>query len=179
MNVAVLALQGGFAAHQAALARRGHRVTLARTAAALDAQDALVLPGGESTTMLRLLERDPALRAALDAFAANGRPVLATCAGLILVARAVLDPAQASLGWLDVTVQRNGWGRQVASFEALADDGVTPLLAIRAPRITAVGPRAHVVTSYRGEPVVVRQGAITGCTVHPELTDDALGWLAT
>lgn len=170
-RVGVLALQGGFAAHAAALAQAGHAPCEVRDAAALGALDGLVLPGGESTTMLRLIER-LALGPALDAFARTGKPVLATCAGLILAARKVTGPEQPSLGWLDVEVARNAWGRQLDSFEATADDGVTPLLFIRAPRIVAVGAGVEVLGTLGGEPVLVRGGNVTAATFHPELTAD-------
>jgi 5'-phosphate synthase pdxT subunit len=156
----VLALQGGFALH-------GGRPI--RSAADLVGCDRLVLPGGESTVMLRLLDRDPDLRAALETHARGGKPVLATCAGLILAAARVENPEQASLGWLDITVRRNAWGRQQDSFTAIADDGITPLVFIRAPRIVRVGPRARVLLTYQGEPVMVQEGAIVGATFHPEL----------
>lgn len=182
-RVGVLALQGGFAAHLRALADVGHEGVEIREVAQLAALDGLVLPGGESTTHLKLIDRfgfwDP-----LDAFARSGKPVLATCAGLILSARAVHHPEQRCFGWLDVEVSRNAWGRQVHSFEAVADeDGADdpaqaeglerlPLLFIRAPRITEVGPRAQVVARIDGEPIMVRQGAVVGASFHPELTED-------
>jgi 5'-phosphate synthase pdxT subunit len=112
------------------------------------------------------------MTARLRAFAASGAPVLATCAGVILLAREVQSPAQRSLGLVDVVVARNAWGRQVHSFDARADEDGRPLLFIRAPRIVAVGPRARVLAHYRGEPVLVRDGAITCATFHPELTGD-------
>jgi 5'-phosphate synthase pdxT subunit len=140
-----------------------------RVAETLSTLDGLVLPGGESTAMLHLIDRF-ALAAALDAFVAGGKPVLATCAGLILAARRVTRPEQRSFGWLDVEVARNGWGRQLDSFEGVADDGVTPLVFIRAPRVTAVGAAARVLGTLRGEPILVRQANVTGATFHPELT---------
>jgi pyridoxal 5'-phosphate synthase pdxT subunit len=118
--------------------------------------------------MLRLLERE-SLAGALAVFVASGRPVLATCAGLILAAREVRRPAQRSFGWLDVTVERNSWGRQLDSFEAASDDGL-PLVFIRAPRIVQVGRHVEVVTCLDDEPVLVRQGNVWGATFHPELT---------
>jgi 5'-phosphate synthase pdxT subunit len=171
MRVGVLALQGGFAAHAAALADLGDEPILVNDAAALDGLEGLVLPGGESTVMLALVARF-GLRPALDDFFASGRPVLATCAGLILAARRVHGPEQGSFAWLDVAVARNAWGRQRDSFQAVADDGCTPLVFIRAPRIVEVGPAARVVATLAGEPVLVRQGRITGATFHPELTPD-------
>lgn len=168
-RIGVLALQGGFAAHQQALSDLGHSVVEVRDAATLEGLQGLVLPGGESTTQLKLLA-GTGLRAALDRFVASGRPVLVTCAGVVLAAGVVRDPEQQSLGWLDVTVSRNAWGRQVHSFEALADDGELPLVFIRAPRILKVGPGVRVLATFEGEPVLVKQGNVTGATFHPELT---------
>jgi 5'-phosphate synthase pdxT subunit len=169
VRIGVLALQGGFAPHVRAVVAAGATAVAVRTAADARGLDGLVLPGGESTTMLELLGRERGLREALDAHVAAGRPVLATCAGLILAAREVRDPAQPSLGWLDVSVSRNAWGRQLSSFEAMDDDGVHPLVLIRAPRIVRVGPGVEVLARFRGEPLLVRAGAITGATFHPEL----------
>ena len=169
--IGVLALQGAFEAHAAALRSIGHEVTLVRSARALASCGGLVLPGGESTVMLKMLE-EAGMRAPLAAFVASGRPVLATCAGLILCASRVLDPEQASFGFIDVTVRRNGWGRQLASFEARDDGDEIDVIAIRAPRIVEVGPRVRVLGTVRGEPMLVREGNVTGATFHPELTDD-------
>jgi len=172
MRVGVLALQGGFAAHAAVLAQLGHEVTLVRSARELDALDGLVLPGGESSVMLELL-RGEAFEAPLDRFVRSGRPVLATCAGLVLAAREVRAPVQPSFGWLDVTVGRNGWGGQLESFEARSDDGAHPLVLIRAPRILDVGAGVEVAATFRGEPVAVRSRRVLGVTFHPELAGDA------
>ena len=169
MRGGLLALQGAFAAHGTVLEALGHEARLVRTARDVEGLDGLVLPGGESTVMLRLM--DAPLATALDAWVARGGPVLATCAGLILAARGV-DPAQRSFGWLDVDVRRNGWGRQRDSAEARADDGRC-LMLIRAPRITRVGD-ARIEATLEGEPVLVRSGRVWGATFHPELTDDAL-----
>lgn len=170
MKIGVLALQGAFDAHARALARLGHAVKKVRVPADLAGLDGLVLPGGESTVQLKLVDRF-GLKGPLDAFVRSGAPVLATCAGLILAAREVTGPAQASFGWLDVSVARNAWGRQVESFEAMEDAGELPLVLIRAPRITRVGAEVEVLATYGGEPVLVRQGAVTAATFHPELTD--------
>lgn len=175
-RVGVLALQGGYAAHIAALADIGIEGVPIRRPETLTTVDGLILPGGESTTHLKLINRFE-LAPALTAFVASGRPVLATCAGLILSARDVHSPAQESFGWLDVEVARNAWGRQVHSFEATTDAGnlfdpPLPLLFIRAPRIENVGPRAEVILRFEGEPVAVRQGAVVGASFHPELTSD-------
>jgi 5'-phosphate synthase pdxT subunit len=170
-TVGVLALQGGFAAHAQAVADLGARAVLVRAPLDLVPADALVLPGGESTAQLRLIER-AALAGPLRDFAASGRPVFATCAGLILAAAHVTHPDQTSFGWIDVTVARNAWGRQIASFEAVSDDGALPLVFIRAPRIVGVGAGVEVLARFRGEPILVRQGSVTGATFHPELTSD-------
>jgi pyridoxal 5'-phosphate synthase pdxT subunit len=168
--VGVLALQGGFEAHARALARLGHGVVEVRAASDLDALDGLVLPGGESTTQLKLIARW-GLGGPLEEFVRSGRPVLATCAGLILAARAVTNPEQRCFGWLDVEVARNAWGRQLDSFEAVSDDGL-PLVFIRAPRIRGLGRDVECLARLAGEPILVRQKNVTGAAFHPELTDD-------
>jgi 5'-phosphate synthase pdxT subunit len=165
--IGVLALQGGFAAHAQALEAAGRAVRLVRAARDLEGLGGLVLPGGESTAQLKLVARG-LLEGPLRTFVQGGRPVLATCAGLILAARAVL-PDQPSFGWLDVTVQRNAYGRQLDSFEAEDDAGRRRLVFIRAPRIAAVGRGVEVLATLRGEPVLVRQGRVVGATFHPEL----------
>ena len=171
MTVGVLALQGAFAAHARVLVALGHATREVRTARDLDGLGGLVLPGGESTTQLKLLSAEPGFSKALTAFATE-RPVLCTCAGLILAARSVVQPAQESFGWLDVTVARNAGGRQLDSFEAVSDEGGLPLVFIRAPRILAVGPGVEVLARFDGEPILVRQGQVTAATFHPELTPD-------
>ncbi|MGE0788489.1 MAG: pyridoxal 5'-phosphate synthase glutaminase subunit PdxT [Sandaracinaceae bacterium] len=168
LRVGVLALQGGFAPHADHLRALGHRPSLIRSARDVDALEGIVLPGGESTTQLSLLAREPGLRDALEATVRGGIPLLATCAGLILAAREV-EPLQSSFGWIDVGVRRNAWGRQLDSAEAVADDG-TPLVLIRAPRILRVGAGVSVEATLDGEPVLVRQGSRWGATFHPELT---------
>ncbi len=172
MRVGVLALQGGFDAHARAVAALGHAPVLVRRAADLRGAQALVLPGGESTVMLDLLGRDPTLEHALVDLALGGAPLLATCAGLILIARRVRDPEQRSLGLLEVEVRRNARGRQVHSSETRDDAGRLPLVLIRAPRIAAVGDSVEVLATLDGEPVLVRQGRVVGATFHPELTAD-------
>jgi 5'-phosphate synthase pdxT subunit len=119
------------------------------------------------------------LEAPLRELVARGVPVLATCAGLILLAARVVSPVQRSFTLLDVTVQRNAWGRQLDSFEANADgDPTRRLIFIRAPRITRVGPNVEVLARYRGEPVLVRERNLTAATFHPELVGDSR-WHAT
>jgi 5'-phosphate synthase pdxT subunit len=171
MQVGVLALQGAFAQHVEVLRELGHSTRLVRSPFDLQDLDGLVLPGGESTVQLRLLERLQ-LEAPLRAFCARGRPVLATCAGAILLARSVSHPQQASLGLVDIAVERNGWGRQLDSFEAVSDEEALPLVFIRAPRIVACGPGAEILARYRGEPILVRDANLTCATFHPELARD-------
>jgi 5'-phosphate synthase pdxT subunit len=166
--IGVLALQGGFASHERALFAAGFQPRAVRVAGDLHGLSGLILPGGESTTQLRMLARH-GLEDPLRELVASGIPILATCAGLILAAAQVESPAQPSYGFLDVTVTRNGWGRQVDSFEAIADDGVTPLVFIRAPRIRRTGPTVQIMAALKGEPVMVRQGNVVGATFHPEL----------
>jgi 5'-phosphate synthase pdxT subunit len=170
-RIGVLALQGAFAAHQKNLTALGHQTVTVLQSGDLAALDGLILPGGESSAQLKLLERVQ-LKESLHAFLASGRPVLAICAGLILLAREVQQPHQESFDVLDITVVRNGWGRQVHSFEAVADQQRLPLVFIRAPRITRTGPSVEVLLTFQQEPIMVRQGRILGATFHPELTSD-------
>jgi 5'-phosphate synthase pdxT subunit len=169
--VGVLALQGAFAAHAEALSAIGHPVREVRGPGDLPGLGGLVLPGGESSVQLELIRR-LGLAGPLAAFVASGAPVLATCAGLILAARRVRRPEQPSFAWLDLDVERNAYGRQLDSFEAVDDSGALPLVFIRAPRIVEVGPRVDVVVTLGGEPVMVRQHNVIGAAFHPELTDD-------
>ena len=175
VTVGVLALQGDFAAHRRALARLGAASVAVRKPADLAGVDALVLPGGESTAMLRGMDRDR-LEEPLADFIRSGRPVLGTCAGAILLARRVRNPPQRSFGALDIDVERNGYGTQLDSFSAPleAEAPLTGLLGvfIRAPRIRRVGPDVRVLAREHGEPVLVRHGPIWAATFHPELTDD-------
>ena len=178
-RIGVLALQGGYHPHLGVLRQLGHDAIEVRSRDELRDVDGLVLPGGESTTQLRLIHRQN-LSDALNDFVRSGRAVLATCAGLILAARRVVHPEQPSMGWLDVSVERNAWGRQLDSFEAASDPprsralgSSVPLVFIRAPRIQEVGPAAQVLLTYRDEPILVRQGNVWGATFHPELTGDS------
>lgn len=184
--VGVLAVQGAFAEHEDALHRAGADVRQVRTAAGLEGLDALVIPGGESTT-LRRVAGDSGLIDAIRAVVAGGLPTLGTCAGLIALSDRIDDGDPPLVGGLDVSVRRNGYGRQLASFEApvavtgLGDDAdPMPGVFIRAPRITRVGPGVRVVATCAGEPVAVAQGDIMGAAFHPELTDDHRlhAWLA-
>jgi 5'-phosphate synthase pdxT subunit len=175
-RIGVLALQGGFAAHLAALRRAGSGGREVRDPRLLDDLEALILPGGESTTHLKLMaERGfpPALRA----FAARGGAIFGTCAGAILLARRVLDPDQPGLGLVDIDIRRNAYGRQIDSFEtscATHDFGGGPLdlVFIRAPRIVRIGPGVESLARLDGEPLLVRQGRILAGTFHPELSPD-------
>jgi pyridoxal 5'-phosphate synthase pdxT subunit len=170
-TIGVLALQGGFAAHAAALARAGYAERLVRHREDTRGLDGLVLPGGESTAQWSLLLEAGLDRVVCD-LARAGLPMLATCAGLILVAREVVGPEQASLGLVDVSVRRNGWGRQIDSFDAELDGGGLSGVFIRAPRIERVGEGVEVMGTLRGEPVLVRSGSLLCATFHPELTAD-------
>jgi 5'-phosphate synthase pdxT subunit len=173
-RIGVLALQGDFEAHCGVLERLGAAPCEARTPRHLAGLDGLVIPGGESTTLLRLLDRDPRWWSALPRFAESGA-VFGTCAGLILLAAEVEGPRQRSLGLLDVTVARNAWGRQIASFEGFGrwEDGrALEMVFIRAPRILRVGPAVQVLATVEGEPVLVRSHRILAASFHPELTAD-------
>jgi 5'-phosphate synthase pdxT subunit len=176
--VGVLSLQGAFAAHQRALEAAGASTRQVRKPADLDGIDALVMPGGESTTMSRLLVTS-GLFDDVKGLISDGLPVFGTCAGLILLATEVLDGRddQLSFGALDVTVQRNGYGRQIDSFEADLDvadfDAPFHAVFIRAPKVVAVGANVEVLAEYDGVPVVARQGHVMVASFHPELTADA------
>lgn len=175
-RIGVLALQGGVVEHLQLVTGLGADAVRVRTPPGLDTIDAIVLPGGESSTIDRLLRifglADP-LRDRIRA----GLPTLATCAGLITLAAEIADPApgQQSLGILDITVQRNAFGAQVESEEAVVDtvDGPVRAAFIRAPIVTRVGPDVEVIAEHRGQIVGVRQGNITAVAFHPELTGDA------
>jgi 5'-phosphate synthase pdxT subunit len=174
-RVGVLSLQGDFARHGAALAALGAQPVRISRPEHLQALEALILPGGESTTMLRLLEAT-GLRAPLEAFVQGG-PVLGTCAGLVLLAKEAGELPAPTLGLLDVSVERNGYGRQVDSFSARLEvpalGGPFDAVFIRAPRVRRVGPGVEVVArAADGEPVAVRAGRVAGLAFHPELTPD-------
>jgi len=169
--IGVLALQGGYEAHEKTLHAIGCSTRQVRSPADLEGLAGLVFPGGESSTMLKLIAWNH-LWEPLDAFVRAGHPVLATCAGLILSARAVSHPEQASFGWLDIDVARNGWGRQNESFEASDDAKNLRCVFIRAPRITRVGADVDVVATFSGEPIAVRTANLIGATFHPELADE-------
>lgn len=173
--VGVLALQGGFEAHLHALARAGAQARDVRRVGHLAGLDALVMPGGESTTLLNLMADEPWFDA-IRAFHARGGSLFGTCAGAILLAREVRRPSQPSLGLLDAVAERNAYGRQVDSFETLLEapalGGLVPGVFIRAPRLRDLGPAVDVLASRDGEPVLVRDGRVWAATFHPELTND-------
>lgn len=180
-RIGVLTLQGDFEAHAAALARLGVEAIGVRTPERLDAIDGLVIPGGESSALLKLMAPLDFLPA-LAAFHEGGGAIFGTCAGVILLAARVTDGvdddgSQTSLGLLDVDVARNGYGRQRESFATRLDVptlGADPLDAIfiRAPRITRVGAGVDVLAEHGADPVLVRSGRLLGATFHPELTGD-------
>jgi 5'-phosphate synthase pdxT subunit len=175
LTVGVLALQGDYEAHAAALRRAGVEPREVRRAADLGGLAGLVIPGGESTSMLRLME-DYGLMPPLRAFGAN-KPILGTCAGAILLATEVLNPQQPSLALLDITVERNAYGRQLYSRVARITShelGGPDLEAvfIRAPIIRRTGPGVRVLATYLGDPVLVESGLHMAATFHPELTPD-------
>ncbi len=181
-RVGVLALQGDFEAHGKAIAKAGAEPVFVRTAADLENIDGLVIPGGESTTMLKLLRAENMLEPLSDF--GRTRPIFGTCAGVILLAREVSNPAQESLGILDLEVERNGYGRQIDSRVTSLDPssdfhartggkGNLEAVFIRAPIIRRTGPEAKVLASYNGDPVLVEQGRHLAATFHPELTADA------
>lgn len=178
VKIGVLALQGDFARHAAALARCGADAVEIRKPEQLAGLDGLVIPGGESTTLLKLMEAWGFVPA-LQAFHGAGKPIFGTCAGLILLAREVENPRQFSLGFIDVGVERNAYGRQRESFEAhgtaTLDGRERPveMVFIRAPRIRRVGAGVETLLRHGGEPVMARQDHVLVATFHPELTDDA------
>jgi 5'-phosphate synthase pdxT subunit len=170
LRIGVLASQGDFAAHAEMLRALGADPVEVRTAGQLGGLDGLVIPGGESTTISKAIERD-GLEAAIRAHVDSGRALLGTCAGMIVCDRE-------HLGLVDATARRNAFGRQIASFEVELEVrglGPDPMRAvfIRAPWIEGHGPGVEVLATVDGHPVVVRQGQIVLCAFHPELTDDS------
>jgi 5'-phosphate synthase pdxT subunit len=179
-RIGVLALQGDFEAHRRALEELGVTAVEVRTVKELESVAALVIPGGESTTMLKLLDSE-GLFEPLRAFGQR-RPIFGTCAGAILLAREVLNPPQPSLGLVDVRIERNAYGRQVDSRVAIIrleaafprPNGREELEAvfIRAPIVRGVGPEVRVLARYQGDPVLLEQGLHLVATFHPELSAD-------
>ena len=169
----ILALQGDFEAHRKAIDRAGGHALEVRTIADLEQCDGLIIPGGESTTMLKLLDQE-GLTEPLKRFS-EYRPVYGSCAGAILLAREVTHPAQASLGLMDIVVERNAYGRQIDSrivHIPMPQGGDLEAVFIRAPIIRSCGPGSIVLASYNGDPVWVEQGRKMVTTFHPELTGD-------
>jgi 5'-phosphate synthase pdxT subunit len=176
-RVGILAVQGDFEAHAATLARMGVDCVFVRTPRDLEGVDAVILPGGESTTQWKFLVEE-GLDKCLAEHAAKGGAIFGTCAGAILLAREVRNPAQQSLGLADLTVIRNGYGRQLASEVRHGATAISPgpieMVFIRAPIIECVGPDVSVLAESEGQPVLVRQGHILIATFHPELTSDTV-----
>ena len=174
INIGVLALQGDYEAHARAFTNAGAKTVLVRNPEELDGLDGLVLPGGESTTMLKFLEKHGFFDT-LGEFVAR-TPCFATCAGCILAAKEVLHPKQRSLGVLDATVERNAYGRQIDStiltLPTELPGGPLEMVFIRAPRITRIGPGVKVLAQRDGSPALVRQGHLLAATFHPEMTSD-------
>ncbi len=176
MLIGVLALQGAFREHRRALAKAGAAAREVRLPAELEGLDALVIPGGESTTIGKLMVSYHLLESVRE-LAAAGLPVFGTCAGLVMLAREVVEGEQPLLGLMDIRVRRNAFGRQVRSFEADLD---LPLLGkqpfhgvfIRAPWIESAGPGVEVLAEYQGHAVAARQDNLLVTAFHPELTED-------
>ena len=173
-RIGVLAIQGDYAAHAEALAEAGAEPVEVRKPEQLAGLDGLILPGGESTTVLRFLEKRQFFDLLLEFCAA--KPVFGTCAGAILLAREVRNPPQRSLGVLDAVVERNAYGRQIDSTiltaETALPGGPLEMVFIRAPRLVEAGPAVEVLARRDGSPVLVRQGNLLAATFHPELSAD-------
>lgn len=174
MKIGVLALQGDFDAHKIRLEELGAEVVLVKKPEQLDSVDGLVIPGGESSTFLKLLGEQGFKR--LSEFV-RSKPTFGTCAGAIMLAREVQNPDQDGLGALDITIRRNAYGRQIDStiVSSVCKLGDLPLeqVYIRAPRIESVGPEVEVLAERDGHPVLVRQGKAMAATFHPELSEDS------
>jgi 5'-phosphate synthase pdxT subunit len=175
VKIGILAVQGDFEAHAAMLERLGAETPEVRTPADLEGCDGLILPGGESTTQLQFL-REEGLADAIEKFAKRGGAIFGTCAGAILLAEEVLNPKQESMQLLDMTVLRNGYGRQLASDVVHASSKLKTepleMVFIRAPIIARVGRGVDVLAEYAGKPVLLQREHIMAATFHPELTDD-------
>ena len=186
--IGILGLQGDFAAHGSALDELEVENRVVKKPAEVDAVNGLIIPGGESTTLLKLMESYD-FWGTLKAFVESGRPVMGTCAGMILLAREVVNPPQASLGCIDITVERNSYGRQRESFETVGlfnpeglpreavEDDVSGghevhMVFIRAPRILRLGPEVTPLATCRGDCVMARQKNVVVASFHPELAGD-------
>jgi len=176
-TVGIVAIQGDYEAHAQGLDRLGVRHAFVRTPSDLHGLKGLILPGGESTTHLKVMQEE-GLFDALKEFAANGGAFFGTCAGVILLAREVHGPAQESLGLLDISILRNGYGRQLASDVHVGPTSLRKepleMVFIRAPIIESIGAGVEVLAKDGGHPVLVRRGRILASTFHPELTTDTL-----
>lgn len=176
MRIGILALQGDFAEHRAMLKRCGAAFALIRKPAELNDVDGLIIPGGESTTIGKLMVQNSLDRAIIDKVE-NGMPVFGTCAGMIVLAAKIDQSEQFSLGLMAIEVKRNAFGRQVDSFETLLSVPAlgppdVPAVFIRAPYIASVGPDVRVLAYYDGKIVMAQQGSLMAAAFHPELTDD-------
>jgi pyridoxal 5'-phosphate synthase pdxT subunit len=175
MKIGILAVQGDFAAHAAMLAGMDIETVEVRTPADLESCDGLILPGGESTTQLQFLQEE-GLYDAIKQFAAAHKAIFGTCAGAILLATEVKNPRQESLGLLDMTVLRNGYGRQVHSDVVRGPSKLKSepmeMVFIRGPIFERVGPGIEVLSEYAGKPALVQKDQILAAAFHPELTND-------
>jgi 5'-phosphate synthase pdxT subunit len=175
VKIGILAVQGDFAAHAAMLAGMGIETVEVRTPNDLAGCDGLILPGGESTTQLQFLQEE-GLYDAIKKFAAHDKAIFGTCAGAILLATEVKNPQQESLGLLDMTVLRNGYGRQVhsdvVSGPSTLKSEPMEMVFIRGPIFERVGPGIQVLAEYAGKPALVQKGQILAAAFHPELTND-------
>lgn len=175
MRIGILAIQGDFEAHAAMFGRLGAGTIEVRTVADLEGCDGLVLPGGESTTQLQFLQEE-GLYEAIRRFSASDKGIFGTCAGAILLAKQVKNPAQDSLALLDMTILRNGYGRQLASDVFFGSSSLKKepleMVFIRGPIIEKVGPGVKVLAKHEGKPALVEKGHILAATFHPELTND-------
>jgi 5'-phosphate synthase pdxT subunit len=175
LKIGVLGLQGAVREHIRSIEACGAEGIVVKTHNQLDEVDGLIIPGGESTTMRRLIDKYDFM-GPLKNFAAAGKPMFGTCAGLILLAKNLIGYSESHLGLLDVTVERNSFGRQKDSFEAelmitgVGEDFVG--VFIRAPHIVEVGEDVEILSKHNGRIVAARQGQFLGCSFHPELTDD-------
>jgi 5'-phosphate synthase pdxT subunit len=174
LKIGVLALQGAFEVHARHLTELGAETFLVRKPGDLEGLDALVIPGGESTTFLKHLER-AGFFDVLNDFV-HRKPTFGTCAGCILLAKGVLNPTQASFGVLDIEVERNAYGRQndsvILTAETSLPGGPLEMVFIRAPRISHLGEGIETLATREGSPVLIRQGRLLAATFHPELTED-------
>ncbi len=175
--IGILGLQGDYAAHGKMLDQLGVASRVVKKLEQLEGLDGLVMPGGESTTLIKLMDSS-GLWQGIAGFAAEGKAILGTCAGMILVAKEVKNPPQRSLGLVDITVERNGYGRQIDSaevagvFRGAGEEQELYMIFIRAPRIVRLGEGVEVLAECRGDVVMARQGQVLVASFHPELTED-------